>query len=654
MKHQRQDLMKSNKKLNSKGKLLYPIIFSLPILGIPAGYASSIGEPNHERSQVWFLDKQVTYLPYLQVSGTKFFHGSSSWATGLDLFFPLWQQELNKLLYSSLRVYDRSGPSFECNLHLGYREILQDKILLGGYLAFDRRRADNDKCFNQLVFGTGNWWGKVFIGGNYYQPIGKKFSITGLHREVGGQIKYNNEFITVEELYDLMRGNESKAARGFDAELGYEFVPGLVGYAGGYYFKATGLPEVTGPRVSLSYNLLNREGKGWLKGIGVEGLGVEFGVQHDTPRGWMGYANVKLKLGLAGTNSRLEGLSRHMVDLPRRDVDIVVVDNVVTLKNLGPVLDEKGRQKVMVKLRSNKLSVATVGRSKIDLKKEWFSGKRVLVELIGDKKLSNGGKGLSQAVESINKLVRDNASIEFGPKLRSALDRFARWEKELASTPSNLVEVPNGKQLLRQWYNSKTLEEPSWARWVYNLFNGNIFYGVDSIENLEAIETELKQNKNYINQQLKKFGKEKTERFSKLDKEEQRLQKQYEQLGKQTEQLKEQRKQLDAKLWSNNLWSGGLLMDNKSYEKNRNYMLREQYYTISIAESVKIEMNSIKKQQGTINNQRLEYNNEEQRYRDNLSTLDSHLSMLKQRKEKIASAEKAVKKLDDDEILLNM
>jgi hypothetical protein len=279
--------------------------------------------------------REKAYLPYLQVGGTGFFNVSrAKGATGADLFLPLWQDDAAKhLLFNHLRVFDRFGKAFEGNIHLGYRYLDSERQhIYGFYGAFDRKRSDYGHYYNQLTFGVESWFNKVFIGANGYCPIGNRGKSVNITNERAYQDRIqNNIWLTKDNKYERVMG-------GGDAEVGYEFIEGLVGYVGGYYFKGTNTEHLYGPRARLTFDwaLENRK----ILNI-FDKLGVEFGVQRDNPRGTTYYTNVNLRIGLSKQTNQLKGVARHMVDLVRRDPDIVTIDNTVQEREL--LRDSQGK-----------------------------------------------------------------------------------------------------------------------------------------------------------------------------------------------------------------------------------------------------------------------------------------------------------------------
>ena len=273
------------------------------------------------------------YLPYAQIGGTRFFNVDESvWGTGVDFFIPLWQLSPAHLVFTDLRFYDRTGKPFEGNIHLGYRHLSEENnAMYGIYGAFDRKRSINSHYFNQLTFGIETWYKSWFIGANYYQPIGQKSKNTRVEDSL--ESKYINNIGNI-----LVTPNYfgEKTAGGGDAEVGYEFFPGITGYAGGYYFKANNMSTICGPKMRLSYDYSLDNGQRILKIF--DQLGFDAGMQHDQ-RGSVGFLSLNARVGLFPNNgNKLRGVARHMVDLVRRDVDIVVQEGFIGVGTPKPAV----------------------------------------------------------------------------------------------------------------------------------------------------------------------------------------------------------------------------------------------------------------------------------------------------------------------------
>ncbi len=264
----------------------------------------------------------ILYLPYFQVGGVGFYNADKvTTGASLDLFAPLWQPSPANLVFTHLRFFDRFGRTVEGNIHVGYRHLsLEKEYLYGIYGAFDWKKSRLGHNFNQLTLGVESWFQKIFFGGNVYYPIGNLSRFVEIVNERGDIIDSTDS--NQKKLWLTGDLKEEKALGGADFEFGYEFTKGLVGYVGGYYFARKDVNTIYGPKARLTYDWTLENGK---RILGVfDKLGLEAGIQRDKPRGTTGYFGVNFRFDLLpdGT-SNLQGVARHMVDLVRRDVDIV-------------------------------------------------------------------------------------------------------------------------------------------------------------------------------------------------------------------------------------------------------------------------------------------------------------------------------------------
>ena len=109
--------------------------------------------------------------------------------------------------------------------------------------------------------------------------------------------------------------------------MGYAITDKLTSYIGGYYFGAKDSDPVVGPKIRLIYDYQKPIGR--ILGI-LDGISIEAGAQHDTQRRNSAYVGIKFKVGLTNfkKNSNISGFERHMVELIRRDPDIVTVQTM--------------------------------------------------------------------------------------------------------------------------------------------------------------------------------------------------------------------------------------------------------------------------------------------------------------------------------------
>ena len=253
------------------------------------------------------------YYPYLEIGANSYFHQKTSKVAGVyDFFVPLLQDK-EQLFFADFRIFDRDGSSFEGNLHLGVRSANFEKNnLWGGYLAFDQRRSNNRHRFRQLTMGLENWHGSWFIGGNCYQPIGKRQYNSWRLRSIN------------EKPLEIVEYTE-RALAGMDAQVGYSFNDRFSGYLGGYYFHSKDQQDLIGPKINLSYRYDKESGK--LFKI-IDELSLELGAQYDQVRGGSAYLGAKLRFGLSDKLNPA-GFARHFTELVRRDPDIVLTNLIV-------------------------------------------------------------------------------------------------------------------------------------------------------------------------------------------------------------------------------------------------------------------------------------------------------------------------------------
>ncbi|MCE7998757.1 MAG: hypothetical protein HEP70_07860 [Rhodobiaceae bacterium] len=267
------------------------------------------------------------WRPYVDVEGKL---GTDRNLGEVGLFVPLGQSQ-DSLLFGNLITRFDDQDSFEGNIGLGYREIVDGNYILGGYAFFDRRKSASDNYFNQITAGaefmTDVWTarGNVYFADNDLAPTGG-----GVVTQTGTQI--------------FVQSNMEGALSGFDAEVGRVIPLGLedvtlTGFAGGFHFGRSGFEEVSGPRgrAELSFNNL------W-DTVLPSGTQLRFGaeVQHDDVRDTQGFFSARLRVPLFGgsSSSNLSVLEQRMVDPVVRDIDVVAGGTLSA--PVAPVLESNG------------------------------------------------------------------------------------------------------------------------------------------------------------------------------------------------------------------------------------------------------------------------------------------------------------------------
>ncbi|WP_236254508.1 inverse autotransporter beta domain-containing protein [Mucisphaera calidilacus] len=165
-----------------------------------------------------------------------------------DLFVPLTQLR-DQLVFADFRFRYDDDASQEYNLGVGYRRLLGDKVILGGYGYFDHLISGNDNGFNQLTFGAEALLEHFEFRGNLYLPeddekgFGPSFASGQL---LGGTLSYNTNQQVEKPLpgFDLEAGVRSPV-REIDAWI----------YAGYFRFDDSGFETVAGPQVRAQWNI---------------------------------------------------------------------------------------------------------------------------------------------------------------------------------------------------------------------------------------------------------------------------------------------------------------------------------------------------------------------------------------------------------------
>ena len=267
------------------------------------------------------------WAPYVDVEGKL---GTDRNLGEVGLFVPFGQSQ-DSLLFGNLITRFDDQDSFEGNVGLGYREIVDGSYILGGYAYFDRRKSASDNYFNQVMAGAEFMTDVWTVRANGY------LADNDLAPTSGGVVTQSGTQIFVQS-------NLEGALSGFDAEVGRVIPLGLedvtlTGFAGGFHFGRSGFDDVSGPRGRAELTVANL----W-DDVLPSGTQLRFGaeVQHDDVRDTQGFVSARLRVPLFGgsSSSNLSVLEQRMVDPVVRDIDVVAGGTLSA--PVAPTLESNG------------------------------------------------------------------------------------------------------------------------------------------------------------------------------------------------------------------------------------------------------------------------------------------------------------------------
>ena len=244
----------------------------------------------------------------------------------VDLFLPLWQDPTS-LLFGDLRGTFTGQPAQSGSFGLGYRTQVDPEWILGGYGFFDLKHTDDDNTFLQGSIGlealSVDWDFRV----NGYFPFN---SDSGSKSEQGsGGLGGSGLTIIGTDIGYHTTTEQEKALFGVDGEVGWRLpifpADGDVDvrvFAGGFYFSASDVDALAGPRGRIEVRLYDLDFLGVQSRLTAQGL-----VQWDAERGTIGGGGLELRIPLGGffgdPETKLSALDRRMVDRVVRNPDVI-------------------------------------------------------------------------------------------------------------------------------------------------------------------------------------------------------------------------------------------------------------------------------------------------------------------------------------------
>ena len=271
-----------------------------------------------ENRDTWFSDKHYTGNVTLDAA-----YGDKQNSHGIvDLLYPLYQRS-DAIGFVDIRGMLREGSASEFNLGGGYRWLNDSQTqLYGVYGFYDAKQSVNSKNYTQLTFG-GEWkMANYSLGGNVYIPMGtqkNEVSRKQYPQLITNPAQADTFLVSLNDdvLYEY-------AYQGLDIEAGYQVpqLPGLTTYVGAYHFTHKDADAITGPRLSVEYDVLQhiKQAPSWLDSVDVVA-----NVQHDAVREtlWSIGMRVSIPLGTPTDKRTVTGLQKALTSVVRRDKDIV-------------------------------------------------------------------------------------------------------------------------------------------------------------------------------------------------------------------------------------------------------------------------------------------------------------------------------------------
>ncbi len=264
-----------------------------------------------------YADNQNELSAYFELSGIQTIGVEHDSSLSYDLFLPLFAQN-GKVIFFNPRLYDRAGSSLEGNFHLGYRCLVGTNQLLGVYSAFDARRSPYRNHYNQVTFGAEYWYKNLFLGGNYYLPIGQKVKYTNYQRSNTVNSVFDYKSGILNDVNDLQYAQET-ALGGEDFTLGYAMTDQMTGFVGGYYFENKLGRNIVGYEIRAEYQYFQDQKR--VLGI-LNDVKLTVSLKQDY-RGLQALCGISIKMW-PGVMKKQTTWQRRLARLPKRDPDIQV------------------------------------------------------------------------------------------------------------------------------------------------------------------------------------------------------------------------------------------------------------------------------------------------------------------------------------------
>lgn len=188
-----------------------------------------------------FADRVTAYQPHVSIWGLS---GSESQGQ-VEAFFPVSAPQ-NKLFYTAIQGGLGNDNAWYTGLGTGYRMLVNDAHLYGGYFFVDRNVSSQSNTYWVLSPGletfTSNWESRF----NFYIPVGKQRNLTGTlptAQDACSLVVFKNH-----QQFSHHFSIFEEVGPGADAEAGYTFnrLHNTELHAGVYYFTLNNVSNIKG------------------------------------------------------------------------------------------------------------------------------------------------------------------------------------------------------------------------------------------------------------------------------------------------------------------------------------------------------------------------------------------------------------------------
>ncbi|NQY41890.1 MAG: inverse autotransporter beta domain-containing protein [Legionellales bacterium] len=379
--------------------LIYIICF---ILYVPVVLAATPAKNNNlsnlvnsEQRSVLLANpiKKPVLTPYSARAESRVMYGNERSFVRPMFLLPLIQSA-DKITFANVIAMADTKKNFEGNFGFGAR-WLKKRFILGGFIHYDYRRTKNNNNLQQVTVGLEYFQKYIEYRVNIYLPISSDKVFVSEQKVVGGKYNSTNNVTTYElykdKLYEVTR-------KGLDVEVGGQLpqhTP-FAAFARIFYFHHSKYEKVYGAQIRCSYQV--RE---WLE---LRASYTADSIKNKDNHYFAGL-NFIWQFKKDQYKEVLSPLSRKMVQMPIRDLDIVTTEETDNRQDLD-TLDKKGLGVILpggggTKIDPNSnIAFNTVGEANDALKSKGVTVSHIATNVLASDKIVVTAKEGGQNVMS--------------------------------------------------------------------------------------------------------------------------------------------------------------------------------------------------------------------------------------------------------------